>query len=81
MSPSEPRDGVLRSESFAYRGKTYTVPIFDPADPVVLTARAPSIALPDTATSPVLRDLHSIWDLAKFREARRPVSLGVLSAS
>lgn len=91
MSPSEPhtsasRPGVLRSESFAYRGKTYTVPIFDPIDPLVLLAQDAAIAaepslpgLPDATTTPVLRDVHSIWDLAKFNEPRRPVSLGVLS--
>ena len=50
-----PRPEVSRVETFAYRGKTYQVPIFDEADPVVLTAGVSAVELPDPAESPVLR--------------------------
>lgn len=75
--------GLLRIETTAYRGKHYQMPIFDPADPVVLTARAPSPAvrkrLAAQAASPVLADLHSIFDLARFGIPRGPVRLGTLT--
>jgi hypothetical protein len=74
-------EGVARVEGFAYRGKTYEVPIFDTDAPVVLEARPSDIALPSPAESPVVRCLHSVWSLAEFEVARRPVSLGTLSAA
>jgi len=71
---------VLRIESFGYRGKNYQVPIFDPSDPVIVTAR-PDQGHLDAPDSPVLRCLNSIWDLTEFATPRRPLSLGVLSAA
>ncbi|MDB4933881.1 MAG: hypothetical protein JWP87_853 [Labilithrix sp.] len=71
--------GVARVDTFAYRGKTYQVPIFDIEDPVVLTARKTDIELPDPADSPVLRCVNSTWDLAQFEVPRRPISLGDLT--
>jgi hypothetical protein len=81
LRPS-PRAGVLGLECFGYRGKRYEVPIFDPAAPVVLRAR-PDAAhpMPPAAEAPVIRCLHSVWDLAEFLIPRRPVSLGVLDAA
>jgi hypothetical protein len=85
MSSSEgaPRPaGVLRVERFAYRGKTYQVPVFDPADPVVITARpggAADVAIPEASASPVIRCLASVWSLEELRVPRRPVSIGTLS--
>jgi hypothetical protein len=70
---------VVRVETFAYRGKTYEVPIFDEDDPVVLTAGKSAVELPDPAACPVLRCLNSTWDLAELAIARRPVSLGDLT--
>lgn len=75
-----PRPKVVRNETFAYRGKSYQVPIFDCDDPVVLTAARSAVELPAPADSPVMRCLNSTWDLAEFTIARRPVSLGDLSA-
>ena len=75
--------GVLRVERLAYRGKHYLLPIFDPADPVILHARpgAPDLPdLPDLEDSPILRRLGREWSLGGFREPARPVSLGCLSA-
>lgn len=75
--------GVLGVERFAYRGKRYQVPLFDPAAPVLIkpdARRAAEVTLPDAASSPLIRCLHSVWDLAEFMAPRRPVSLGVLSA-
>ncbi len=73
-------DGVVRVETFAYRGKTYEAPVFDTEAPVVLTARPNDIARPLPAESPVVRCLHSIWNLAEFEVPRSPVSLGALTA-
>lgn len=73
------RSGVLAVERLGYRGKRYAIPIFDPADPVVLVPRperAPSPPSPES--SPILRCLHATWDLAEFERPRRPVSLGIL---
>src|SRR5689334_11232568 len=75
---SLPERAVLRVETFAYRGKTYQVPIFDTVDPVIVTAHPEHGSL-DDSDSPVLRCLNSTWDLAQFEVPRRPVSLGVLS--
>jgi hypothetical protein len=71
----------LEIQTFAYRGKTYDVPIFDTEDPVVLTAaqEKSSVELPDAADSPVMRCLNSTWDLAQFEVPRKPVSLGDLT--
>lgn len=73
-------DGVLRIDRFQYRGKRYEVPIFDTADPVILRAEPDRCSVPAPGDEPVIRDIHSIWDLAQFRQARRPVSLGQLDA-
>ena len=71
-------EGVVGVETFAYRGKTYQVPIFDTEDPVVITPRATEMKLPAPADSPVMRCLNSTWDLAEFENPRTPVSLGLL---
>jgi hypothetical protein len=76
-------NGVLGMERFSYRGKHYQVPIFDPADPIVIVAnadRALGERLPAAADSPILRCLGTQWDLAEFMIPRQPVSLGCLSA-
>jgi len=71
------RDGVLQWERFAYRGKRYEVPIFDPKDPVII--RPANNSVPVDYTSPIVQTIHSIWDFAQFRVVRRPVSLGDMS--
>ena len=71
-------EGVARIERFSYRGKHYQVPVFDAGDPVVLRAQG-AAGPPLPADHPVVRGIHSIWDLAQFRRPRRPLSLGVLS--
>ena len=75
-----PSDGVLRVERLSYRGKHYDLPIFDPERPLVLSAR-PSAIDRDLRDEPVIRGIHSIWDLDAFTRPRRPVSLGTLDAS
>jgi hypothetical protein len=71
-------DGVLGLDRSAYNGKHYDVPVFDPARPVILEAGPCTVPL--DRDSPVIRGIHSVWDLAEFTRPRRPVSLGVLSA-
>lgn len=76
--------GVLRLERTSYRGKHYEVPIFDPAEPVLVepSRDAPlPLALPDRESSPVLACIDTVWDRDQFRVARRPVGLGVLTAA
>jgi hypothetical protein len=79
--PFEPlRAGVLRMDRLDYRGKHYTVPIFDPAEPVILTPD-PSRAQYDRDPSQrVLQRMDRTWDLAEFANPCPPVSLGVLTA-
>jgi hypothetical protein len=72
-------DGVLEIARLTYRGKRYRVPVLDPVDPVILEPR-PDRA-PPVPASPVIQTIHTVWDLARFLEPRRPVSVGVLSAA
>jgi hypothetical protein len=75
--------GVLRLERTSYRGKHYEVPVFDATEPVLLDvspAWPAGVPLPTKSASPVLADLDSVWDRERFLVARRPVSLGCLSA-
>ena len=67
--------GVLRIERLSYRGKHYQVPVFDPAEPLILRPEPARSTVPIPADEPVLRTLNSTWDLAQFRVPRRPVSL------
>lgn len=69
--------GVLGIEHVTYRGKRYELPLFDPADPVVLHAR-PERARGASGDEPVLRGLHRVFDLQEFTRPRRPVSLGLV---
>jgi hypothetical protein len=73
------REGVLAVEHFGYRGKHYQVPIFDPVDPVLLTATKTAVPVP--AQEPVIQKLNTPFDIAEFARSHRPVSLGVLSPS
>lgn len=73
---------VLGMKHFAYRGKNYQVPLFDPVEPVLLHGhpeRAADVPLPSAAESPVIRCLGSVFTLAEFENPRRPVSIGSLS--
>lgn len=72
--------GVLGIEHVTYRGKRYELPLFDPADPVVLHARPERAGGMRAASSdePVLRGLHGVFDLQEFTRPRRPVSLGLV---
>jgi len=79
MEPTELPAGVLRIERLSYRGKHYQVPIFDPAESIVLRPEPARSTVPVPADAPVIRTLNSTWDLAQFLVSRRPVSLGVLS--
>jgi hypothetical protein len=76
MSDSPLPDGVLRIDRFAYNGKHYQVPIFDPADPVVLRPARGAASIP--ADEAVIRSLNGVWDLREFLKPRRPVSIGIL---
>ena len=73
---SRPELGVARTETLSYRGKNYEVPIFDIADPVILTPRETDIALPSAAESPVIRGLNSTWNLAEFQVEFSPRMTG-----
>jgi len=75
MSPRELPPGVLRVERTAYRGKNYDVPVFDTANPVLVTARPNTLPLPE---SPVLTRMNTLFDLGQFKVPARPISLGVL---
>lgn len=75
-------NGVLGTEKLSYRGKHYQVPIFDPADPIVILADSTQSSprdLPDAGESPVVRCLGTVWNWAEFLIPRRPVSLGCLT--
>ncbi len=81
MRKPEPRagDGVIGTEELFYRGKTYLVPVLDPRESVVITARPErAVATPTANESDVIRSIHGIWNLHEFERPRRPVSLGVL---
>lgn len=71
-------DGVLRVDHFSYNGKRYEAPVFDPASPVVLRADPTRNRAPIPGDEPVVRTLHTTWDLRRFLEPHRPISLGVL---
>jgi len=71
-------DGLIGIEKFSYRGKHYQVPVFDPADPVVVTPHPDQNWAPIPEGEPVITTLSSTWDLAQFMTARKPVSLGLL---
>jgi hypothetical protein len=80
-STTAPPRGVLRIERFEYRGKRYSVPLLDPDAPIVLSPRPEAAATIEIdRASPVVRGLNATWDLAQFREPRRPVSLGLLDS-
>jgi hypothetical protein len=71
-------DGVLRLERTAYRGKHYTLPIFDQAGALTLVAR-PGAAAPASPDGRVVAGIHGLFDIAELLRPRRPASLGVLS--
>lgn len=64
-------------QKIEYRGKHYTIPVFDPADPVLLTPR-PLVDLDLPTDSPILAKLGTTWDLENFKIPRRPVRLGLV---
>jgi hypothetical protein len=79
--------GVLGLERQQYRGKRYEIPIFDPAEPVLITAQTPrwppalDPRQPGAGTAEaraILECVDTVWDLDRFLTPRRPVSLGVL---
>jgi len=78
--PPRPPDGVCGFERQHYRGKHYTVPIFDTAGAVILRPDPTAARYDADPTQPVLAALDRTWDLAQFAIPRRPVSLGVLAA-
>ena len=65
----------------AYNNKRYTVPAIDRGEGVTRIAprdgAAPHLPPRD---EPVVRDLGAVFDVARFLDARRPVSVGALSA-
>ncbi|HEY8077955.1 MAG TPA: hypothetical protein VIF62_27705 [Labilithrix sp.] len=69
-------EGLLGTEKLSYRGKHYEVPLFDPADPVVIVPRKNDVAIP--RDEPVIRTLDTTWDLAQFTVPRKPISLGLV---
>ncbi len=76
-------EGILGIEELGYRGKRYEIPIFDPANPVIVNAQplAPAVlALLAHSRGPILETLHTKFDLVQVAVPRRPVSLGVLAA-
>ena len=65
----------------AYRNKRYTVPRLDPGEGVTRIAPRDGAALHlPPRDEPVVRDLGAVFDVARFLDARRPVSVGGLAA-
>jgi hypothetical protein len=68
----------IETQTLEYRGKTFKLPLLS-AEGVHLEPR-PEASFPDIPlTSPIIRDLNTVWDLKKFLVPRIPVSLGTLS--
>lgn len=75
-------NGIVRMERLDYRGKHYEVPVFDVADPVILTPQPErAVALDVPEDHPILCTLNTVWDLRQFEVVRQPISLGTLSAA
>ncbi|HEY1547260.1 MAG TPA: hypothetical protein VGG28_05550 [Kofleriaceae bacterium] len=71
---------TVRYEHAAYNGKHYELPIFDPADPIVISPR-PGATTPTSPDGRVVAGIHGTFDIAELRDRpRRPASLGVLTA-
>jgi hypothetical protein len=70
--------GVLRWERIAYRGKQYELPIFDPADPVVLMPHRERARDPESPDGRVVAGIHGVFDIAELLRPRQPASLGVI---
>ncbi len=72
--------GILRTDVLTYRGKTFRLPIFDPADGVVLHARPEHAVEPSSPDGRVVAGIHGVFDILELRDRpRRPASLGMLS--
>jgi hypothetical protein len=65
-------------DRISYRGKHFTLPQL--SDTGTCFVGRPGHAPAVDPAHPIIANLNGIWDLAQFQVARRPVSLGVLSA-
>ncbi|MDP3770995.1 MAG: hypothetical protein Q8R16_01705, partial [bacterium] len=61
-----------------HRDMDLLVPIFGTEGAYVLTPNPSAGRVAITEGEPVLRDLHTAWDIAKHAQARKPVTLGVV---
>jgi hypothetical protein len=66
----------MRTRTFEYRGKHYTVPEFDREGYTLAPNRVDPPTLP--IDSPILDRIGTTWDLAQFMVPRRPVGLGLI---
>ena len=63
-----------------YHGKHFTVPEHDKEGIEIIADKHKNLIVPPSAQdSPIIADLNSIWDINKFLNPRKPVSLGKLS--
>ncbi len=66
-------------EEVSYNGKHYKIPVFDTAEPVILTADKTNDPSPDPH-HPIIQSLDTIFDLEQFKTPRRPISLGKVAS-
>ncbi|MFO0617651.1 MAG: hypothetical protein U0414_33965 [Polyangiaceae bacterium] len=69
-------DPSSRTRTFEYRGKRFTVPNLSATGFVVEPGAGSGVD--HAGPSPILDDLNSVWDLARFHVPRRPIRIGVL---
>lgn len=70
----ETPDGFV-GETASYRGKSFSIPTLSSYGVAIVADETLNTGNLGDTKSPVVADLGSIWDLNKFKEARRPVSV------
>jgi hypothetical protein len=68
-----------KADSAAYRGKHFTIPPFSKRGGLRFHGDAKSNLVAIDRTHPVIATLNQPFDLAHFKQARQPLSLGVLA--
>jgi len=74
--PGDPGQGPTDVERVHYQGLTFTIPRFG-HEGFFLSA-LPRTLPAGHSDSPILRDMHSIWDTRRFAEVRQPLRTGTL---
>lgn len=74
-------DNIKKEIELGYNGKHFTVPKHsNEGFEIIADSSQNKFNLPDIDTSPIIRDLNTVWDINKFLIPRKPVSLGKLSS-